>query len=133
MSKAVKRGATAFDAEVGARVRLRRAELGLSQGDLAARLGISFQQVQKYERGANRIAASTLQQIAEALNVPMSVLLGEGVSEGDREVFAASLRLSGLALQVGGLLDRLTNQAQRQAIRVLLEAMVDGADPSPAA
>ncbi|WP_086998719.1 helix-turn-helix domain-containing protein [Rhizobium sullae] len=61
----------AIDVYVGGRVRLRRKVLGLSQGSLADALGITFQQIQKYEKGANRIGASRLQRIAEILCVPV--------------------------------------------------------------
>ena len=61
-----------YDLELGKRVRLRRVELGISQSDLAAKLGVSFQQVQKYEKGVNRVGASRLQQLATALDVPVT-------------------------------------------------------------
>lgn len=57
-----------IDIHVGARVRMQRMLLGMSQDSLGARLGITFQQVQKYEKGDNRISASRLQQIGEILN-----------------------------------------------------------------
>ncbi len=63
------KAATSMDAHVGARVRLRRLVLGLSQERLAGLVGVTFQQVQNYELGANRISASRLQQIAAALNI----------------------------------------------------------------
>ncbi|MFT4089820.1 MAG: helix-turn-helix transcriptional regulator [Asticcacaulis sp.] len=59
-----------FDLHVGAKVRLRRRFLGLSQEALATGIGITFQQVQKYERGTNRISCSKLMEIAALLNVP---------------------------------------------------------------
>jgi transcriptional regulator with XRE-family HTH domain len=58
-----------IDKHVGSRVRMRRMMLGLSQSQLANALGLSFQQVQKYEKGMNRIGASRLQQISEILKV----------------------------------------------------------------
>jgi DNA-binding XRE family transcriptional regulator len=61
-----------MDKHVGARVRMRRMELGMSQATLGIRLGLTFQQVQKYEKGWNRIGASRLSQIAEILEVPVS-------------------------------------------------------------
>lgn len=64
--------AGAIDAHVGKRIRLRRTLLGLSQEKLGEALGITFQQVQKYERGANRVGASRLYHIARALDVPIS-------------------------------------------------------------
>ena len=60
------------DKHVGARVRMRRMMLGMSQEKLGDALGLTFQQVQKYEKGANRIGASRLQQIAQILQVPVS-------------------------------------------------------------
>ncbi len=56
------------DREVGARIRAARLKVGLTQSQLAAAVGLSFQQVQKYESGANRVSASTLVRLARALN-----------------------------------------------------------------
>lgn len=69
--------ATAFDAEVGARIRSRRKLLGISQSSLGERLGITFQQIQKYEKGTNRVGASRLQGIATLLGTTPAALLGE--------------------------------------------------------
>jgi len=66
-----KKSGDPIDRRVGAKVRMRRWELGLSQTDVADDLGVIFQQVQKYENGANRISASRLQQIAGLLNVEL--------------------------------------------------------------
>jgi transcriptional regulator with XRE-family HTH domain len=60
------------DKHVGSRVRMRRLMLGMSQERLADQLGITFQQVQKYEKGVNRISASRLQQASHMLDVPVS-------------------------------------------------------------
>lgn len=68
------RSPNALDAAVGGRIAARRSALGLSQSALAQRLGISPQQVQKYEAGANRISASRLAGVASALGVPPGVL-----------------------------------------------------------
>ena len=59
------------DREIGSRIRSRRLECGLSQSGLAERVGLTFQQLQNYEKGASRIGAARLQQIAEALDVPI--------------------------------------------------------------
>lgn len=66
------REANAVDRHVGGRVRMRRKMLGISQADLASSLGLTFQQVQKYEHGANRISASKLYGIARTLQTPVS-------------------------------------------------------------
>ena len=71
-----------IDRHVGARVRMRRMLAGVSQEKLGEALGLTFQQVQKYEKGANRISASRLQQIAKMLEVPVSFFF-EGAPSGD--------------------------------------------------
>ena len=63
---------TQVDQDVGSRVRMRRLMLNLSQSALADGIGVTFQQVQKYEKGMNRIGASRLQQIASVLQVPVT-------------------------------------------------------------
>lgn len=64
--------ANPVDVYVGARVKLRRQLIGMSQEKLGEALALTFQQVQKYERGANRVSASKLHRIAEVLDVPIS-------------------------------------------------------------
>lgn len=72
------------DRHVGRAIRLRRRQLGVTQQALAARLGVSFQQVQKYERGANRISASMLYAAARALETPPGAFFaGLEASSGD--------------------------------------------------
>lgn len=74
------RSATEIDQHVGARLRIRRQLVGMSQEALGERLGVSFQQVQKYERGSNRVSASRLYFLADALGVPVSYFF-EGLDE----------------------------------------------------
>lgn len=62
--------------EIGERIRARRLALDMSQEHLAERIGVTFQQVQKYEKGVNRVAATRLMQIASVLNTDVTVLLG---------------------------------------------------------
>ena len=71
------------DKHVGNRVRMRRLMLHVSQTRLGDALGITFQQIQKYEKGTNRISASRLQQIADVLKVPVSFFF-DGASENDQ-------------------------------------------------
>jgi transcriptional regulator with XRE-family HTH domain len=68
------------DKYVGSRVRMRRIMLGMSQEKLGDALGLTFQQVQKYEKGTNRVGASRIQQISEILQVPVSFLFEGGPS-----------------------------------------------------
>ena len=70
-------GPNPIDMHVGARLRLRRTLLGLSQEKLGEAIGLTFQQVQKYERGANRIGASRLFDIARVLDVPIGYFFEE--------------------------------------------------------
>lgn len=79
-----------MDVHVGARVRVRRKSLGLSQQRLAAALGITWQQVQKYERGANRITASRLWDIGVVLDVPLSFFFDEAPVAGRTGRFAVT-------------------------------------------
>lgn len=72
-----------LDAVLGARVRVLRKERGLSQSALAEKLGITFQQVQKYENGSNRISAVALLRLANALNVEPMDLLGQVTPNGE--------------------------------------------------
>jgi transcriptional regulator with XRE-family HTH domain len=71
---AAKKAPNPTDRHVGSRVRMRRKMLAISQEKLGAALGLSFQQVQKYERGDNRIGASRLQQMSHILQVPVEFL-----------------------------------------------------------
>ena len=66
-----------IDVHVGARIRMRRLLLGMNQETLANALGLTFQQVQKYEGGANRVSASRLSAMAEILGVPISYFFGD--------------------------------------------------------
>jgi transcriptional regulator with XRE-family HTH domain len=78
------KGPNAIDAHVGSRLRMRRVEQGMSQEKLAQAFGLTFQQVQKYERGTNRMGASRLQQAADILGVAVSYFF-EGGADGPFE------------------------------------------------
>ncbi|MBS0333804.1 MAG: helix-turn-helix transcriptional regulator [Proteobacteria bacterium] len=112
---------------IGARLRTRRRQLGLSQTDLAERLGVSFQQVQKYERGANRVAASTLLVAARALGVSVSWLVGEEASgrDDDEDVFRALARPG--ALEMLQAFNAIGDHRTRLALLALAREMSTGA------
>jgi transcriptional regulator with XRE-family HTH domain len=74
------------DARVGARVRLRRVVLGLTLEELGSRLGLSLQQIQKYESGATRIPATRLYEIAQVLDVPISWFFDPSGSPSEKEL-----------------------------------------------
>ena len=83
------------DVHVGGRIRMRRTLLGMSQSTLAKSTGVSFQQVQKYERGTNRIPASRLHQLSLALNSPLSFFF-EDLVDGRKSVQRDTATLSGV-------------------------------------
>lgn len=94
------------DVHVGSRVRLRRTLLGMSQEKLGEAIGLTFQQVQKYERGANRIGSSRLYELSRILDVPVSFFFDDmpgnvaassyvgGIAEGASEEYEAGDPLS---------------------------------------
>lgn len=90
-----------LDAMVGTRVRMLRVNRGISQAALAERIGVNFQQVQKYEQGANRVGASRLAQIASALDVSVGAFF-----ESSR-VWTTRLEFAGSLACRAGLLARL--------------------------
>ena len=88
-------GQSSIDGHVGARVRLRRTLMGLSQTKLAETLGVTFQQVQKYERGMNRIGASRLFDLARALDVPISFFFDDWANTPENKGGAPNSHLAG--------------------------------------
>lgn len=98
MVKVVKKIPNPIDQHVGSRVKMRRVLLGLSQEKLGEAIGLTFQQVQKYEKGTNRIGASRLQQISKTLNVPPAFFFeGVPVSEGLGEIIKDTTNTKGVS------------------------------------
>jgi len=116
-----------IDVHVGSRIRFRRTTLGLSQEKLGDGLGITFQQVQKYEKGTNRVGASRLQNIASILNVPISFFFEEAAiaaGEGPNEISDISIFISsseGLALNRAFV--SISDPAVRQSIVKLAKSV----------
>ena len=121
------------DAEVGRRVRSRRLECRLSQTELADRIGVTFQQVQKYEKGVNRIGAGRLQRISEALEVPISFFFGTGagggstresaVTSGAESVFGF-LQTSG-SVRIVKAFHKIKSRKARQLLVEMAEELAD--------
>jgi transcriptional regulator with XRE-family HTH domain len=109
------------DLEVGKRIRLIRKEKQLSQEQLGDAVALTFQQIQKYERGANRVSASKLVEIARALEVPPEALLPPDERAGApsplRELDAESYRLA-------QKLTALRSPSLRRKVRDLLDAVL---------
>ena len=114
-----------IDAVVGRTIRALRLSKGISQGALGTRLGVSFQQIQKYENGSNRVGAGRLAQIAVALDVPMEALL-QGVQAVKRRVRQdddpLALLSSGQAMRLARAFSRIGDGR----IRVALVSLAEG-------
>ena len=107
------------------RVRLRRNELGMSQADLARHLGITFQQVQKYEKGLNRISGGRLQGMSIALGVPVAYFFPVPV-DGESPEAQAEATLA--VIETGGLLRDFAgvdSPSVREALRGLVDALAE--------
>ena len=128
MAKKVKAAAVAKprsagkpDIELGRRIRLRRVELEISQSELAEKLGVSFQQVQKYEKGLNRVGAHRLQQTATALDVPITFFYdGDGKS---REVESLLFLDSSFSLRLLRAYTKIKDQAVQRQLVSLIESI----------
>jgi transcriptional regulator with XRE-family HTH domain len=89
-----KRKTTALEIEIGNRIRIRRRQLGMSQTALGDRLGVRFQQIQRYEKGMCRVPASELSNVAGALDVPIGYLYGDDATAGlDATAVVGSIEL----------------------------------------
>jgi transcriptional regulator with XRE-family HTH domain len=109
------------DIEVGRRVRALRMERGMSQTDLGGELGLTFQQVQKYEKGANRIGAGRLQHIAEILGVPVSVFFAAPDATNGAHNGLGDLVDTGSALRLLRAYSRIPDPHVKQALTSLAE------------
>ena len=113
------------DRHVGLRIRMRRKEIGVSQERLAEALGITFQQVQKYERGANRVSASKLWEIAAALRTPVGYFY-EGLGEGEPRTGAAQdFMLTSEGLELMAAFPRITDAAVSRKLVELVSAVAE--------
>ena len=109
------------DIELGRRIRLRRVELEISQSELAEKLGVSFQQVQKYEKGLNRVGAHRLQQTATALDVPITFFYdGDGKS---REVESLMFLDSSFSLRLLRAYTKIKDQTVQRQLVSLIESI----------
>jgi len=120
------------DRLIGRNIRFHRLRNEFSQSKLAARIGISFQQLQKYEKGANRICVSRLLRIAHALGVPFSALFDgiDTTGQHPHEQPASPLSLTtGQAAQLTKAFSRLTDATLRRRIVDLVQAIASARVP----
>jgi transcriptional regulator with XRE-family HTH domain len=122
------------DAHVGSRVRLRRMLLGMSQERLGESMGLTFQQVQKYEKGVNRIGASRLFQISKILDVPVQFFFEEapysgdgnavrGMVESDSEAFILEFLNSREGLELNRAFVKIGDAKVRKSVVDLVRAL----------
>lgn len=120
------------DVYVGSRVRLRRKMLGLSQEKLGDKLGITFQQIQKYEKGTNRVGASRLQAMANALDVPISYFFpdsaqgaqGTGLQE-EGAAFMMDMMSSAEGLDLSRAFVKIRSSKVRRKVVELVRALAE--------
>lgn len=129
-----KKAPNPIDKHVGSRVRMRRMMIGMSQEKLGEKLGITFQQIQKYEKGTNRVGASRLQQIATVLAVPPAFFFegapipvsggGGGFSESSSPAYVSDFLATSDGLALTKAFMRIKDAKVRRRIVDLVEAMV---------
>jgi len=127
-----------IDIHVGSRVRLRRNILGMSQEKLGESLGITFQQIQKYEKGTNRVGASRLQAISSVLGVPVAFFFEDapgfepvtrgGLSEDSSSTYVAEFVNSAEGLQLNRAFVKITDAKVRRRIVDLVKSLAPDED-----
>jgi len=136
MQKTSPRGPNPIDIHVGSRVRLRRQLLKMSQEKLGEELGVTFQQVQKYERGANRVGASRLYRLSRVLDVPVQFFfegMGEksaitGMAEGDQTPIVYDFIQSSDGVSLAEAFSRIKDIKVRRRILELVRTLATEAD-----
>jgi transcriptional regulator with XRE-family HTH domain len=121
------------DLYVGGRVRMRRKFLGLSQEHLAESIELTFQQVQKYERGANRISSSKLYEIGKVLKVPVAYFFEgyddgqtmDGFNESASEKFVHGFLMTTEGIELAEAFPRINNAKHRRKILDLVRALAE--------
>lgn len=126
-----------IDIHVGSRIRLRRTMLGMSQEKLGESLGITFQQIQKYEKGTNRVGASRLQNISNILNVPVSFFFEDapgdqtsasGMSEASSSNYVVDFLSSSEGLQLNRAFVKISDPKVRRRLVELVKTLAAEAD-----
>ena len=135
--------ANAIDLHVGKRLRRRRRLLGLTQQQLAESIGIRFQQIQKYECGANRVTASRLYELAVALNVPVNYYFeglqhagaagaADGAPANDRDLIAADVLSQKETLELIRAYYKLGERPRRRLLDLAKALQDEGTDAASA-
>src|SRR5262245_7401516 len=111
------------DIHVGSRIRMRRLILGMSQSALGDALGLTFQQVQKYEKGTNRVGSSRLQQISEILGVPVPHFFEGLPGSASLADDPTPALVSAGVLELAKAVQRIKSRGTRQSIVALVEEL----------
>jgi transcriptional regulator with XRE-family HTH domain len=127
-----------IDIHVGSRIRLRRNMLGMSQEKLGENLGITFQQIQKYEKGTNRVGASRLQAISSILGVPVAFFFEDvpgkenggigGMAEDNAATYIVDFLNSSEGLQLNRAFVRINDAKVRRKVVDLVKALASGGE-----
>ncbi|WP_020187230.1 helix-turn-helix transcriptional regulator [Methylopila sp. 73B] len=133
----IKKTPNPVDKHVGSRVRMRRVLIGMSQEKLGEALGITFQQIQKYEKGTNRIGASRMQQIATVMGVPVSYFFEDapgalaegqpGFGEAPSSDYVVDFLTTTEGLQLNKAFVRIADPKVRRKIVDLVSALAEPA------
>jgi transcriptional regulator with XRE-family HTH domain len=119
-----------IDVHVGARIRMRRRVIGMSQGTLSNALGLTWQQVQKYEKGTNRVGSSRLKQIADILEVPVYFFFegapGYSAKRAEKADPLAELGSTRAGIDLAVAFNAITDARMRAAIVELAQAAASG-------
>jgi transcriptional regulator with XRE-family HTH domain len=135
----IKKAPNPIDKHVGSRVRMRRVLIGMSQEKLGEALGLTFQQVQKYEKGTNRIGASRLQQISTILGVSVSFFFegapGEesgkaGLSDSGSSAYVVDFLSTTEGLQLNKAFVRIKDPKVRRRVVDLVATLSGSDDPA---
>ncbi|THD53176.1 helix-turn-helix transcriptional regulator [Phenylobacterium sp.] len=128
-------GPNPVDRHVGLRIRMRRKELGISQERLAESIGLTFQQVQKYERAANRVSASKLWEMSRALSTSISYFyegLGDPMETPGSNIPRETMQdflLTAEGIELASLFPKITKSRVRRKVLDLVRAMAGEPDP----
>ena len=134
LKKSASRETSEVDRFVGERIRLYRSMIGMSQQKLAENLGVTFQQLQKYERGENRIGAGRLLKVATVLGIPITFLLDEeGFSQrhgSEHSMAGGALDTARDAYAIGRAFSQITDPEIRRTITTLVQSLARQSETS---
>ena len=123
--------ATEVDQTVGARITAMRKAKGLSQADLGVAVGVTFQQIQKYEKGINRVGVSRLQQIAQCLDVPVATLFEDDAETAKQPHDLLLLSMPGAVPLLKAFAEIENDELRRNVLAIVRNVARVSARPAP--